>query len=127
MITVLLAEDNDSVASSIRRYLEHTNFAVLHVRDGESAIQTSKEQLPDIIVMDIRMPGLSGLEAIKHIRATPEIANIPIIATTGLAAPSDSARCLDAGAHLYISKPYRMQRLVEHIMELCDTPSENPP
>ncbi len=121
MITVLLAEDNDSVAASICRYLEHLDFIVLHVKDGESAIQTAIAQRPDIILMDIHMPGLGGLEAIKRIREAPEAAGIPVIATTGLADPSDSVRCLEAGANHYFSKPYRIQDLVDRILELCAT------
>ncbi len=121
MITVLLAEDNDSVAASICRYLEHLDFIVLHVKDGESAIQTAIAQRPDIILMDIHMPGLGGLEAIKRIREAPEAAGIPVIATTGLADPNDSVRCLEAGAIHYFSKPYRIQDLVDRILELCAT------
>ncbi len=124
MITVLLAEDNDSVATSIRRCLEYSNFEVLRVKDGESAIQTTIERLPDIILMDIQMPKLNGLEAIKKIRATPETAGIPIIATSGLDASTDSGRCLAAGANHYISKPYRMNDLVKHLLDLCNGTSE---
>lgn len=119
-LTVLVVEDNDSVALAIRRVLEISNFIVLHVSSGEDAIQATRDQVPDLVLMDLKMPGLGGLESIRQIRALPECATIPIIATSGgLVAVSESDLCRDAGANLYIGKPYHARELVSHITELC--------
>lgn len=120
MITVLVAEDDEGIAVATRRYLELMNFEVLHAANGESAIQTALEHKPDIILMDIQMPGLNGIEAIKRIRTIPEVSEVPVIATTGLGSPGDCSRCLDAGANLCITKPYRLRELVTHMLVLCD-------
>ncbi len=125
MITVLLAEDNQSVAASIRRYLEYSDFEVMHVKNGEDAVQIALEQKPNIILMDIQMPGCGGLEAIKRIRAEPSIADIPIIAATGLDSQHEGERCLKAGANRFIGKPYRIKEMVEYIHELCGQNIEN--
>ena len=122
--TVLLAEDNESVANATRCYLESVDFQVLSATDGESAIEVAQTKSPDIILMDIQMPGLDGFSAIKRIRSNPSLTETPIIALTGLAMPTDAARCYAAGANHYLSKPYSMSELVKRIRELVDDTSK---
>jgi len=115
---VLLAEDNQLVAKAATGFLEASNFRVQLVADGQAAIDTAREQRPDVILMDVQMPGVDGLEAIRRLREIPHLLETPIIALTGLAMPGDSKRCLAAGANLYLSKPYGMQKLVNTIRDL---------
>lgn len=75
----------------------------------------AREDKPDIILMDIQMPGMDGLEAIRHIRADPASPRMPIIALTALALPGDRERCLQAGADEYMAKPVGLKELVEMI------------
>lgn len=119
-IRILLAEDNDSVALATTRYLELSNYQVHRVIDGEEAVRAATEHSPDIILMDIQMPRVDGLEATKRLRKISATEHTPIIALTGLAMEDDSSRCLTAGADDYLSKPFRMQNLVNLIEELLD-------
>lgn len=113
--TILLAEDNTNVASATKMYLEFAEMKVFHVLDGEMAIDLAESKRPDLILMDIQMPGLDGFAAIERIRSIPELKTTPIIALTGLAMPSDEIRCIQAGATDYLSKPYSMASLVKTI------------
>ncbi len=118
VVEVLLAEDNDAVAVSTTRYLELTNCRVRRVCNGKDAVIAANEKIPDIILMDIQMPGVDGLECIKRLRQYPALEKTPVIAVTGLAMQDDSARCLNAGANRYLSKPYRMQTLLKVMQQL---------
>ena len=116
--TVLLAEDNASVAMATKLYLESHEMDVVVANNGEQAIELAQKTPPDLILMDIQMPGLDGFTAIGRIRSLPSHKRTPIIALTGLAMPSDEARCLEAGANAYLSKPYSMASLVQAIEKL---------
>jgi CheY-like chemotaxis protein len=127
-VTVLLAEDNEGSLFAISEYLQVKGYRVVVARNGSEAIQRAEEDQPDVIVMDVRMPGMDGLEAIRRIRALPSLASPPlaategrieggppIIALTALAMPSDRERCLAAGANEYMSKPVRLRNLIQAI------------
>lgn len=109
---ILLAEDNNSVAKAIKRYLEFSGYRIHRVTNGQCAIDATADLSPELVLMDIQMPQVDGLEAIKRLREIPSTGQIPIIALTGLAMMGDEQRCIDAGADHYLSKPYRMQELV---------------
>jgi PAS domain S-box-containing protein len=113
---VLLVEDNVTNMMVTSDFLNEKNFEVIEAGDGLEAIKQAIKQRPDIILMDIQMPGISGLEAIKSIRTAPELAYTPIIALTALAMPGDRELCIEAGANQYLSKPVSLKKLVE-IME----------
>ena len=87
-------------------------------RNGEEAIERAKENPPDIILMDIHMPVMGGLEAIHHIRADDNIKTIPIIAITALMIPGNREKCLAAGADAYLNKPVSLKDLHELIGSL---------
>ena len=84
-------------------------------RDGAEAIARAREERPDVILMDIQMPGLDGLEATRSIRTVANLATIPIIALTALAMPGDRERCLQAGVDDYMSKPVSLKDLEKAI------------
>lgn len=115
---VLLAEDNEANIFTVSEYLEFHGFKVVNAQDGLKAIQTAEEVNPDIILMDIQMPGMDGLEAIRRLRANPRFDNTPIIALTALAMPGDLEQCLEAGADEYMSKPASMKALLKSINTL---------
>jgi PAS domain S-box-containing protein len=114
---VLLAEDNEDNISTTQDYLRSKNYRVIVARNGIEAIARTKEERPDIVLMDIQMPEMDGLEAIRRIRAdeTQGTESIPIIALTALAMPGDRERCLAAGADVYLSKPVSLSHLVRAI------------
>ena len=114
-VTILLAEDNTRVAAATRMYLESTSLNVVLATNGEEAIELAQAHHPDVILMDIQMPGIDGFTAIKRLRSISTLENTPIVAVTGLAMPADEAKCIEAGANTYLSKPYSMAELVETI------------
>jgi PAS domain S-box-containing protein len=109
---ILLAEDNATNRVIIRDYLQHHGYRVVEAYNGVSAIEQAQEQQPDVILMDIQMPVMNGLEAIRQIKANPKLAVTPIIAITALAMPGDKEKCLQAGANNYLSKPLDLAKLV---------------
>ena len=110
---ILLVEDNEAIAKSTMRHLNYLGFRVHRVSDGEAAIEAAYAYTPDIILMDIQMPTVDGFEVIRRLRTDPLFKTTPIIAITGLAMQGDGNRCIEAGADHYLSKPYRMQELVD--------------
>jgi PAS domain S-box-containing protein len=117
-LTILLAEDNEANITTTMSYLEAHNFQVILARNGLEAVQMAKQHQPNFILMDIQMPQMDGLAAIRQIRADTQTQSIPIIALTALAMPGDEQRCLDAGANKYLAKPVRLRHLLEMIHEL---------
>lgn len=115
---ILLAEDNMANILAIGEYLESHDCVVKVAHNGLEAIEMAEATNPDIILMDIQMPVMDGLEAMRHIRAKPHFAATPIIALTALVMPGDRERCLNAGANEYISKPASLKGLLETIKRL---------
>jgi predicted ATPase/signal transduction histidine kinase/CheY-like chemotaxis protein len=116
---ILLAEDNQANAETFTDYLEGFGYQIILAIDGEEAINLNKLHTPDLILMDIQMPKVNGLEAIQQIRGDHN--NIPIIALTALAMPEDRERCLKAGANEYLSKPVQLRQLASTIQQLLGT------
>ncbi len=109
---VLLADDNEETIDTLTDYLLAKGYDLVVARNGSEAIVQAQEQHPDVILMDIQMPGMDGLEAIRRLRAEDTMAHVPIIAVTALAMPGDREHCLAAGADDYITKPIRLRSLV---------------
>jgi PAS domain S-box-containing protein len=119
---IVLADDNEINLGLISDYLETHRYRVATARNGNEALQTTLELKPDLVIMDIQMPLLDGLEAIRRIRGMldPHIAKIPVIALTALAMPGDRDRCLAAGANFYMSKPIQLSELGVIVHELLN-------
>lgn len=116
---VLIAEDNTENLDMLRRRLERRGYAVFAAPDGQAAIDQTLALKPDIVLMDVSMPVLSGLEATRAIRQNPEVAKTPIIALTAHAMDGDRARCLEAGCDDYATKPVDLPSLVAAIERLA--------
>ncbi|MFN2133649.1 MAG: response regulator [Anaerolineae bacterium] len=112
---VLLAEDDETNISVMRDYLEAKGCRVLVARDGLEALARVRQRRPDLILMDIQMPNMDGLEATRRLRADAHTADIPVIALTALAMAGDRERCLEAGADAYLSKPVRLHELADMV------------
>nr|WP_292736057.1 response regulator [Nostoc sp. JL31] len=93
------------------------NFQVMLARNGLEAVQMAKQHQPHLILMDIQMPQMDGLEATRQIRADTKTHSIPIIALTALVMPGDLERCLEAGANHYLAKPIKLKQLLEMIAQ----------
>lgn len=121
--TVLLAEDNEANILTLLNYLEAHSFRMILARNGLEAVQMAKQHQPDVILMDIQMPEMDGLEATRQIRADPQTSSIPIIALTALAMPGDQERCLAAGADDYLAKPVKLRSLLDLLTRYLSNPS----
>lgn len=115
---VLLAEDTPDNVAAIASYLEAKGYRLIYAIDGQEAIDLALSHQPDLILMDIQMPGVDGLEAIMQIRQQESLHTTPIIALTALAMKGDQERCLAAGADSYLSKPVKLKQLDLSIKEL---------
>ncbi|SFI20222.1 PAS domain S-box-containing protein [Tindallia magadiensis] len=116
-IRILLAEDNAANIETFQLYLESKGFIVETALTGTEAISKAISINPALILMDVHMPELDGLEAIQHLKSKEHTKNIPIIALTALAMPQDQEKCLTAGADYYLSKPIRLHQLYQKILE----------
>ncbi len=114
---ILLVEDNEANIVTVSSYLDTKGYRLLVARDGAAAVTLATLERPDLILMDIQMPGVDGIEAMRQIRNDEELADVPIIALTALTMPGDRERCLQAGANDYLSKPMRLKQLMELIQK----------
>jgi CheY-like chemotaxis protein len=96
-------------------YLNTRGYQVEIAKNGSEAVESARGKAPDLILMDIQMPVMDGLEAIRRIRTEAHLARVPIIALTALAMPGDRERCLAAGADDYMSKPISLKKLASAI------------
>ena len=109
---ILLVEDNEGNLLMTQDFLESYGYQLLVAHDGIEAIAMLDEISPDLILMDIQMPGMDGLEAIRRLRSQPRFDSLPIVALTALAMPGDREHCLEAGANEYLSKPVELKLLL---------------
>jgi PAS domain S-box-containing protein len=112
---ILLVEDRESNIAVLEDALPPYGYQVVVARDGLVALMRARETRPALILMDIQLPGLSGIDVIQQIRADPHLRQIPIIALTALVLPGDRERCLDAGADEYLAKPVSLRMLLATI------------
>ncbi len=115
---ILLAEDNADNIHTLLNYLQAKGFDVEIARNGIEVVENARSLHPQVILMDISMPEMDGLEATRQIRADSELATLPIIALTALAMPGDRERCLAAGINEYVTKPVQLRQLVQLIQSL---------
>ena len=111
-IRVLVADDEPRYVRAIQFNLEASGYEVLAALDGQTAVTLAAAEQPDLIILDIRMPGLDGYEACRQIR---EFSTVPIIMLTALAEESDKVKGLDAGADDYVTKPFGAQELLARV------------
>lgn len=118
---IMLAEDNKVNISTVSSYLRAKGYRILLAENGEEAITLAQSENPDLILMDISMPKVDGLQAMEEIRRIPNLVDVPIVALTALAMVGDRERCLAAGANDYLSKPVRLKQLTTTIQKLLNT------
>ena len=120
---ILIVEDNELNINTISSYLAAKGYRPIVAADGQSAIDLTQKHHPDLILMDIQMPGMDGLEAIACIRQDPQLAEIPIVALTALAMDGDRDKCLSAGANDYLTKPVKLKQLNQTIQQWLNVES----
>ena len=111
MAKILLVEDDVMIKDMVARYLKMIGHDVITAADGVTAIECTKNEKPDLILMDMGLPVLDGWQAAQQIKSTEEIRDIPIIALTAYAMAEDQARCFEVGCDDYESKPVNFAQL----------------
>jgi two-component system cell cycle response regulator DivK len=115
---VLVVEDNDLNRKLFCDLLRAHDYEAEPVSDGRDAVGTARSLAPDLIIMDIQMPYVSGLDLISELKASEELKSIPIMAVTAYAAKGDEERIRAAGAESYVSKPISVARFVDEVRAL---------
>lgn len=116
--TILYVEDNEFNLKIVRQLLSRTSYRLIEAMDGESGVATAQSESPDLILMDVQLPKLSGLDATRQLRADAKTAAIPIVVITSFALSGDAEKAKAAGASAYLAKPYSPRELLQMIRNL---------
>ncbi|MCA3709955.1 MAG: response regulator [Phenylobacterium sp.] len=117
---VLIVEDNELNMKLFHDLLDAQGYETLQTREGLEALSLAREQRPDLILMDIQLPEISGLEVTKWLKADDELSSIPVVAVTAFAMKGDEERIRQGGCEAYISKPISVSGFLETIRQLLD-------
>jgi two-component system cell cycle response regulator DivK len=115
MTTILIIEDNEKNLKLVRDILQVKGYATIEARTAEEGIGLARERAPDLVLMDIQLPGISGIEAIAGLRADAVTAGIPVIAVTASVMQSDLKQITDAGFDGYVAKPINLKSFLDTV------------
>ena len=121
MATILIVEDNEASRDALARRLERRNYSVLMAVDGRQGVAVAQEAKPDLILMDLGMPGMDGWDATAVLKMSADTRHIPIIVLSAHAMPNDRHQALAAGGDDFDTKPVQFERLLEKIELLLTT------
>jgi two-component system, cell cycle response regulator DivK len=110
--TILVVDDNEANLRLINAVLKTRGYHLLEARSGEAALEALARSLPALVLMDVQMPGLSGIDVAREIRAMADMAAVPLIAITAMAMKGDREAILAAGFNDYLAKPYKIGELL---------------
>jgi two-component system cell cycle response regulator DivK len=114
---ILVVEDTEDNRQILRDLLTHAGFELIEAQDGETGVRMAAEHRPDLILMDIQLPVMDGYEATRRIKASPELAHIPVIAVTSYALSGDDSKAMAVGCSGYVAKPFSPRALLAKIRE----------
>jgi CheY-like chemotaxis protein len=120
---ILLVDDDTGLIQLLQLVFESRGFGVRVANDGLQALEVLKRELPEVILLDLMMPGISGVEVCKQVRADPRTMHIPIVVLTARVDKEMRQTALDAGATEYLVKPIRPSELIEHVREVATRPT----
>jgi len=115
--TILVVEDNELNMKLVRGLIKIGKYRMLEAIDAESGIEQIREQRPDLVLMDIQLPGMDGLSATKIIKEDPALKDIPVVALTSYAMQGDEEKALEAGCRGYIAKPIDTRKFLETVAQ----------
>jgi len=116
---VLVVEDNDKNMKLFRDVLQATGYSTLEATTGEQAVELALSEAPALVLMDVQLPGIDGVEALERMRQNERTASIPVLALTAQAMSGDRERFLEAGFDGYLAKPVDVIELMEAVREHC--------
>ena len=114
---ILVVEDQEDNRRIVRDLLTSVGYEVLEATSGEDGLVRAERERPDLILMDIQLPGMDGYEATRRLKASPELRKIPIIAVTSYALSGDEVKAEQAGCDAYVSKPFSPRALLGKVRE----------
>ncbi len=114
---ILVVEDQEDNRRIMRDLLASAGYEVIEAVTGEDGVTAAETHRPDLILMDIQLPGLDGYEATRQIKANPDLEHIPIIVVTSYALSGDDVKAFEAGCNAYVSKPFSPRQLLAQIRE----------
>ncbi|MEM9046376.1 MAG: response regulator [Pseudomonadota bacterium] len=115
---ILIAEDEPNIAHSLTFLLERAGFDVRHVIDGDAALRSVETEAPDLLILDLMLPGIDGYEVLGRLRSEAAPQEIPVIVLTAKGQPEDRRTALESGATLFITKPYSNAAMVDAVVRL---------
>jgi two-component system cell cycle response regulator DivK len=115
--TVLYVEDNEYNRKIVRQLFSRTRYRLIEALDGEEGIAAAQRELPNLILMDVQLPKISGLDATRTLKADARTKDIPIIVITSFALSGDREKAAEAGASSYLAKPYSPRELLELVRQ----------
>jgi CheY-like chemotaxis protein len=116
--TLLLCDDEPVLRMLVRATLESDEYAIVEASDGAESLDLARKLRPDIVVLDMMMPGRSGIDVLRELRSDPELASVPVVMLTARARTADREAALDAGADRYLAKPFSPLELISVVEEL---------
>jgi two-component system cell cycle response regulator DivK len=120
MSTVLIIEDNEKNMKLARDVLQAKGYRTLEAVTGEDGVKLAKEKVPDLVLMDIQLPGINGIEAFKQIRGNEATRSIPVVALTASVTPTDRSAINAAGFDAFLGKPINLKEFVETVKRLVE-------
>ncbi len=120
MSVILIVEDNEKNLKLVRDVLQVKGYATLEAGTAEDGIRIATERVPDLILMDIQLPGMNGIEALKVLRGNPATAAIPVIAVTASVMQQDRNQITEAGFDAYIGKPLNLKEFLEAVKTMLE-------
>ena len=121
MSTILIVEDNEKNMKLARDVLQSKGYATLEAITGEEGVRLAVERKPDLVLMDIQLPGINGIEALRQVRAEPSCSRIPVVAFTASVTPTDRSQISAAGFDAFISKPINLKEFLETVKRLLES------
>jgi two-component system cell cycle response regulator DivK len=116
---ILYVEDNELNRKIVRDLLRRTKYRLIEAADGEAGVAKAREERPDLILVDVQLPKMSGIDVMRTLRSAPETASTPIIAITSFALGGNEQKAMEAGANAYMAKPYSPFDLLSMIRKLA--------
>jgi two-component system, cell cycle response regulator DivK len=120
--TVLYVEDNEFNRKIVRQLLSRSPYRLIEAMDGETGVELARQQRPDLILMDVQLPKMSGLDATQALKADAATSQIPIIVITSYALSGDREKAMKAGASGYLAKPYSPRELLALVQQFLAPP-----
>lgn len=116
--TVFIVEDDHDIAEVLRFNLEHKGYKVIWEENGEQAYEKIVKNIPDLIILDIALPGISGIDVCRYLKNNPKTQHVPIMIITAKIKREDREACLNAGADDFITKPFALKDIFKRVSDL---------